>query len=168
MSPRVVVEVSARYNGGPWQYAVQLLEFRDDKVARERIYVMEGWDALEWPLGARTLPTRQSDALMTASTALRHPQRPATRHSDQGRRRAANGKAGIEPQRTSNPDAGAPCSQSRPSSKATTESGEKFLYELKAGPAGGRLRRPSSVGSTSEGHGIRDRANCAVTFSALR
>jgi hypothetical protein len=48
MSPRVVVEVSARYNGGPWQYAVQLLEFRDDKVARERIYVMEGWDALEW------------------------------------------------------------------------------------------------------------------------
>jgi hypothetical protein len=33
-----VVEVSASYNGGPWQYAVQLLEFRDDKVARERIY----------------------------------------------------------------------------------------------------------------------------------
>jgi hypothetical protein len=25
---------------------------------------------------------------------------------------------------------------------------EKFLYELKAGPAGGRLRRPSSAGST--------------------
>jgi hypothetical protein len=26
---------------------------------------------------------------------------------------------------------------------------EKFLYELKAGPAGGRLRRPSSAGSTT-------------------
>ena len=26
--------------------------------------------------------------------------------------------------------------------------GEKFLYELKAGPAGGRLRRPSSAGGT--------------------
>jgi hypothetical protein len=26
--------------------------------------------------------------------------------------------------------------------------GEDFLYELKAGPAGGRLRRPSSAGST--------------------
>ncbi len=25
---------------------------------------------------------------------------------------------------------------------------ETFLYTLKAGPAGGRLRRPSSVGST--------------------
>jgi hypothetical protein len=25
---------------------------------------------------------------------------------------------------------------------------EEFLYELKAGPAGGRLRRPSSAGST--------------------
>jgi hypothetical protein len=63
---------------------VQLLEFRDDKVACERIYVMAGWDALECePPGARTLlPTRRSDALTTASTALRHRQRPATRHSD--------------------------------------------------------------------------------------
>ncbi|HVD13667.1 MAG TPA: nuclear transport factor 2 family protein, partial [Actinomycetota bacterium] len=43
-----VVEVSASYNGGPWQYGVQLLEFRDDKVARERIYVTEGWDAPAW------------------------------------------------------------------------------------------------------------------------
>jgi ketosteroid isomerase-like protein len=44
----VVVELSVSYDGGPWQYAVQLLEFRDDKVARERIYVMEGWEAPEW------------------------------------------------------------------------------------------------------------------------
>jgi ketosteroid isomerase-like protein len=44
----VVVEVSVSYNGGPWQYGVQLLEFRDGKVARERIYVMEGWDAPNW------------------------------------------------------------------------------------------------------------------------
>ena len=44
----VVVEVSVSYNDGPWQFGVQLLEFRDDKVARERIYVMEGWDAPEW------------------------------------------------------------------------------------------------------------------------
>jgi ketosteroid isomerase-like protein len=43
-----VVEVSISYDGGPWQFAVQLLEFRDDKVARERIYVMEGWEAPEW------------------------------------------------------------------------------------------------------------------------
>ena len=43
-----VVEVSASYNGCPWQYGVQLLESRDDKVARERIYVTEGWEAPEW------------------------------------------------------------------------------------------------------------------------
>jgi hypothetical protein len=30
--------------------------------------------------------------------------------------------------------------------KATSEPREEFLYELKAGPAGGRLRRPSSAG----------------------
>ena len=28
-------------------------------------------------------------------------------------------------------------------------SGETFLYTLKAGPAGGRLRRPSSAGSNN-------------------
>ena len=44
----VVVECSVSYNGGPWQFGVQLLDFRGDKVARERIYVMEGWDAPEW------------------------------------------------------------------------------------------------------------------------
>jgi hypothetical protein len=44
----VVVEVSASYDCGPWMLGVQLLEFRDDKVARERIYVMEGWEAPEW------------------------------------------------------------------------------------------------------------------------
>ena len=29
-------------------YGVQLLEFRDDRVARERIYIMDGWEAPEW------------------------------------------------------------------------------------------------------------------------
>jgi hypothetical protein len=43
-----VVELSISYDGGPWQYAVQLLELRGDKVARERIYVMEGWEAPQW------------------------------------------------------------------------------------------------------------------------
>lgn len=44
----VVVECSVSYNNGPWQYGVQLLEFRGDKVARERIYVMERWEAPGW------------------------------------------------------------------------------------------------------------------------
>ena len=44
----VVVECSISYDDGPWQFGVQLLDFRGDKVERERIYVMEGWDAPEW------------------------------------------------------------------------------------------------------------------------
>jgi len=44
----VVVECSISYDDGPWQFGVQLLDFRDDKVERERIYVMEGSDAPEW------------------------------------------------------------------------------------------------------------------------
>jgi hypothetical protein len=44
----VVVELSVTYDGGPSMFGVQLLEFREDKVARERIYVMEGWEAPEW------------------------------------------------------------------------------------------------------------------------
>jgi SnoaL-like domain len=44
----VVVECSLSYDGGPWQQGIQLLEFREDKVARERIYVMERWDAPIW------------------------------------------------------------------------------------------------------------------------
>ena len=44
----IVVECSISYDDGPWLLGVQLLDFRDDKVIRERIYVMEGWDAPEW------------------------------------------------------------------------------------------------------------------------
>ncbi len=43
-----VVECSVSYDGGPWQFGVQLLDFRGDLVARERIYVMEGWEAPDW------------------------------------------------------------------------------------------------------------------------
>ena len=43
-----VVELSIGYDGRPWQLGVQLLEFRGTKVARERIYIMEGWEAPAW------------------------------------------------------------------------------------------------------------------------
>ncbi len=44
----VVVECSVSYDGGPWQDGVQLLELREEKVVRERIYVMERWEAPVW------------------------------------------------------------------------------------------------------------------------
>jgi hypothetical protein len=33
---------------GPWNHAIDLLEFRGDKVAAESIYVFEGRDAPDW------------------------------------------------------------------------------------------------------------------------
>lgn len=43
-----VVESSIRYDGGPWHSAYSIHEFRGDKVARETIYIAEGWEAPEW------------------------------------------------------------------------------------------------------------------------
>jgi SnoaL-like domain len=52
-----VVENLISYNGAPWMYTVNLLEFRGDKVVHERIYIMDGWQAAEWraPWRANTL-----------------------------------------------------------------------------------------------------------------
>ena len=44
----VVAENLISYDGKPWTYTVNLLEFRGDKVAHERIYIMDGWEAAEW------------------------------------------------------------------------------------------------------------------------
>jgi hypothetical protein len=44
----VVVENLISYDGAPWKYTVSLMEFRGDRVAHERIYIMDGWDAAEW------------------------------------------------------------------------------------------------------------------------
>ena len=51
-----VVEGSISYDGGPSQPAVNILEFRGDKVARETIYVTEPWDAPEWRAQWRAAP----------------------------------------------------------------------------------------------------------------
>ena len=44
----VVAENLISYDGGPWMFAVSLIEYRNDKVAHERIYIMDGWEAPEW------------------------------------------------------------------------------------------------------------------------
>ncbi len=43
-----VVENSIRYDGGPWNLTVNILEFRGDKVAHEAIYITQPWEAPEW------------------------------------------------------------------------------------------------------------------------
>jgi ketosteroid isomerase-like protein len=51
-----VVEMRARYDDGPWMFGPAVYEFRDGKVARETIYVAEGWEAPEWRAKWRAAP----------------------------------------------------------------------------------------------------------------
>ena len=51
-----VVELSISYDGGPASFGVSILEFQGDKIARESIYVAEGWDAPEWRAQWRSAP----------------------------------------------------------------------------------------------------------------
>ena len=51
-----VAELSISYDDGPWSFGVSILEFRGHKIARESIYVAEGWEAPEWRAGWRSAP----------------------------------------------------------------------------------------------------------------
>jgi hypothetical protein len=51
-----VAEVAISYDGGPWSYGVSILELRGNKIARETIYVGEGWEAPEWRAKWRAAP----------------------------------------------------------------------------------------------------------------
>ena len=51
-----VAEVSISYDDGPWSLGVSILELRGDKIARESIYVAEGWDAPKWRAQWRSAP----------------------------------------------------------------------------------------------------------------
>ncbi len=44
----VATEYAISYDGGPWMFCVNVMEFRGDRVAREHIYITEGWEAPEW------------------------------------------------------------------------------------------------------------------------
>jgi SnoaL-like domain len=51
-----VVELAISYDGGPQNPGVSILEFRDDKIVRESIYVTEEWEAPEWRARWRSAP----------------------------------------------------------------------------------------------------------------
>ena len=51
-----VAEVSVRYDEGAANFGVSILEFRGDKIARESIYVAEGWDPPGWRAQWRAAP----------------------------------------------------------------------------------------------------------------
>ena len=43
-----IAEVSVTYDGGAPSFGVSILELRGEKIARESIYVAEGWEAPAW------------------------------------------------------------------------------------------------------------------------
>jgi hypothetical protein len=51
-----IAEVVVSYDQGPWNFGVSIHELRGDKVARESIYVAEGWEPPEWRAKWRAAP----------------------------------------------------------------------------------------------------------------
>jgi ketosteroid isomerase-like protein len=51
-----IAEGTITYDHGPENFAVTILEFRDEKIARVSIYVSEGWEAPEWRARWRAAP----------------------------------------------------------------------------------------------------------------
>jgi SnoaL-like domain len=51
-----VVELTVTYDQGPKHFGVSILELRGDQIARETIYVAEGFDAPEWRARWRAAP----------------------------------------------------------------------------------------------------------------
>jgi hypothetical protein len=58
----VVTEYAISYDGGPWMFCVNVMEFRGARVAREHIYIMERWEAPEWRAAWRAEPPAVDDA----------------------------------------------------------------------------------------------------------
>ena len=44
----VVTEYLISYDHAPWMFTVSIMQFLDERVAHERIYIMDGFDAAEW------------------------------------------------------------------------------------------------------------------------
>jgi len=51
-----VAELTVRYDDGPANYGVSILEIRDGRIARESIYVAEGFEAPKWRAQWRAAP----------------------------------------------------------------------------------------------------------------
>ena len=51
-----IAEISISYDDGPAMFGVSILVLRGDKIARESIYVAEGWEAPEWRAQWRSAP----------------------------------------------------------------------------------------------------------------
>lgn len=53
-----IAEVAVRYDDGPENYGLSVLEFRGDEIARETIYYAEAFEAPDWRAQWRAAPAR--------------------------------------------------------------------------------------------------------------
>jgi hypothetical protein len=44
----VVTEYLISYDGAPWMFTVSIMQFRGERVAHERIYIMDGFAPADW------------------------------------------------------------------------------------------------------------------------
>ena len=51
-----IAELSIAYDDDPPNFGISILELREGKIARESIYVSEGWEAPEWRARWRAAP----------------------------------------------------------------------------------------------------------------
>lgn len=51
-----VVEISVTYDGGPENFGVSILDLRGDRIARETIYIAEGFEPPQWRAQWRAAP----------------------------------------------------------------------------------------------------------------
>lgn len=51
-----VAELTVTYDQGPANFGVSILELRGDRIARESIYVAQGWEAPDWRAQWRAAP----------------------------------------------------------------------------------------------------------------
>ena len=51
-----VMELTVTYDKGPKSFGVSIHEFREGKIARETIYVADGWEPPEWRAEWRSAP----------------------------------------------------------------------------------------------------------------
>ncbi|MGH2962782.1 MAG: nuclear transport factor 2 family protein [Solirubrobacterales bacterium] len=51
-----IAELSITYDESPENFGISILELRGDKIARESIYVAEGWEPPEWRAQWRSAP----------------------------------------------------------------------------------------------------------------
>ncbi len=68
-----VAEVLSRYDEGPWNFGVTVLEFRGEKVAHETVYGAGSWEAPEWRARWRAAPPREQSSGEASAAARGKP-----------------------------------------------------------------------------------------------